>query len=70
MWEFTHEETIEAPMEVVFDLMTDLPNYKNWNPFLVTCSGQVEIGGVPEHQLVHESEACKGYHGILETGLQ
>jgi hypothetical protein len=46
MWEFTVEETINAPMEVVFKLITDLPNYQNWNPFLIKASGVVKVGGV------------------------
>ena len=33
MWEFTHEETIDAPVEVVFGLMSDLPKYRIGIPF-------------------------------------
>jgi len=39
MWEFTHEETIDAPVEQVFNLLTDLPSYQNWNPFLIKAKG-------------------------------
>ena len=46
MWEFTHEETIEAGPEVVFALITDLPNYRHWNPFLVEAGGDVSLNGV------------------------
>jgi len=46
MWEFTHIEIIEASCEDVFRLIADLPNYENWNPFLVTASGNVKVGGV------------------------
>lgn len=46
MWEFTHTEIIDAPCEKVFRIISDLPNYKNWNPFLVSASGNVEVGGV------------------------
>jgi hypothetical protein len=66
MWEFTHEETIGAPVEVVFSLMTDLPKYKDWNPFLVTCSGQVEIGGVVSGKSVLGKATTSYRHKIFE----
>ena len=46
MWEFVHEESIHAPADVVFQLMSDLPRYKDWNPFLVEASGDIRMGGV------------------------
>jgi len=66
MWEFAHEETIEAPVEVVFDLMTDLPNYNNWNPFLATCFGQVEVGGVVSGKSVLGKATTSYRHKIFE----
>ncbi|MBN2099341.1 MAG: SRPBCC domain-containing protein [Dehalococcoidia bacterium] len=66
MWEFTHEQTIDAPVEVVFRLMTDLPSYRNWNPFLVTCSGPVEIGGVVSGKSVLGKARTSYRHKIFE----
>ena len=28
MLDYTFEDTIDAPIEIVFDLISDLPNYK------------------------------------------
>ena len=66
MWEFTHEETIEGPVEVVFKLMNDLPNYENWNPFLVACSGRVETGGVVHGKSVLGKAKTPYRHKIFE----
>ena len=39
MLDFIHEETIDAPPEVVFGLIADLPAYAEWNPFITADSG-------------------------------
>jgi len=57
---------LEAPVDVVFDLITDLPNYKNWNPFLVTCSGKVELGGVVSGKSVLGKATTSYRHKIFE----
>ena len=46
MWQFSHEEIIDAPVEAVFRLIVDLPDYQNWNPFLIEAAGDVAVGGV------------------------
>jgi hypothetical protein len=66
MWEFTHEETIDASAEVVFDLISDLPNYQNWNPFLIIAVGQVEIGGVVSGKSVLGKFTTSYRHKIFE----
>jgi hypothetical protein len=66
MWEFTHEETIDAPVEVVFGLMSDLLKYRNWNPFLITCSGRVEMGGVVSGKSVLGKSTTSYRHKIFE----
>ena len=35
---------IEASPDRVWEALTDLSDYHNWNPFVVTASGQVEVG--------------------------
>ena len=66
MWEFTHEETIDAPPELVFSLISDLPNYKNWNPFLITAEGHVEMGGVVSGKSVLGRFTTSYRHKIYE----
>jgi len=38
------EIDIEASPEVVWDILTDLERYADWNPFVVSSTGDVEIG--------------------------
>jgi hypothetical protein len=37
---------IQAPAEVVWRLLTDLPRFQEWNPFIREASGQIRAGGV------------------------
>ena len=37
-------ETIEAPPERVWQILTDLDSYPDWNPFIIEGSGQVTEG--------------------------
>ena len=39
MLDFIHEEIIDAPSDVVFSLIADLPAYAEWNPFITAESG-------------------------------
>lgn len=38
------EITIDAPVEVVWRHLTDLPRYQEWNPFIVEAAGEVAVG--------------------------
>ena len=40
----THTIDIAASPEEVWRVLTDLPAYKDWNPFLIEASGAVEVG--------------------------
>ena len=66
MWEFTHEETIDAPPETVFGLISDLPNYKKWNPFLIIASGNVEMDGIVTGKSVMGRFTTSYRHKIFE----
>jgi hypothetical protein len=35
---------IEAPAQVVWEILTDLANYHRWNPFVVNAAGVVAMG--------------------------
>lgn len=41
----TTSEYIEAPPEKVWRVLTDLPSYSEWNPFIIEGSGKLEEGG-------------------------
>ncbi len=38
------EITIDASKEKVWNILTDLDNYKNWNPFIIISEGKVREG--------------------------
>ncbi len=42
--ELRTEITIDAPTDVVWDVLTDLDRYDEWNPFVVESAGRVEVG--------------------------
>ncbi len=66
MWQFEHQEIIDAPVEVVFRLISDLPNYPNWNPFLIIARGKVEMGGVISGKSVLGKHTTSYRHKIFE----
>jgi hypothetical protein len=66
MWEFTHDEVIDAPPEVVFGVIADLPSYEQWNPFLVAASGRVEVGAVVSGKSVLGKIATSYRHRVYE----
>lgn len=43
--------TIEAPASVVWQVLTDLPNYEAWNPFCFKAESTLEIGAPMNMQL-------------------
>jgi hypothetical protein len=44
MKKLTAEITIEAPTTVVWEILTDLNSYKEWNPFIISSEGEVTEG--------------------------
>ena len=38
------EIAIDAPAEVVWDVLLDLEHYDEWNPFIIESSGRPEVG--------------------------
>ena len=38
------EIEIDAPTETVWETLTKLENYPNWNPFIVSAEGTVAVG--------------------------
>jgi hypothetical protein len=39
-----HSSEIEAPAAVVWEVITDLPSYPAWNPFVVACRSTLAVG--------------------------
>ncbi|MGI9623742.1 MAG: SRPBCC family protein [Acidimicrobiales bacterium] len=46
------EITIDASPEVVWDILTDLGRYPDWNPFVVSSEGAVEVGAELVNRMV------------------
>lgn len=51
----TVSETVEiaAPARIVWDILTDLPRYNEWNPFCVRAVSTLEMGAAVEMKLVN-----------------
>jgi hypothetical protein len=43
-FEITHVLDIDAPVDVVWEVVTDLPRYGEWNPFQVSARSTLEPG--------------------------
>jgi len=43
--------TIEAPASIVWEILTDLPRYGEWNPFCFSAQSTLEMGAPVEMQL-------------------
>src|SRR6185436_11348114 len=39
-----HDLPVEAPPERVWEVVTDLARYPDWNPFVVACASTLEVG--------------------------
>lgn len=44
---------IEAPASVVWEVLTDLPSYSDWNPFCVRAESTLEMGAPVKMKLVN-----------------
>jgi hypothetical protein len=45
MTEIRNTIEIEASAALVWSVLTDLPGYRDWNPFIVRASGRLAVGG-------------------------
>lgn len=36
---------VDAPPEIVWNVITDLPRYQDWNPFITELAGDLRVGG-------------------------
>ncbi len=45
MIEVKAETEIDAPAEKVWSVLTDLPRFSSWNPFIRKAFGSMEVGG-------------------------
>lgn len=44
-FEITTEILINAPIDIVWKTLTNFEDYKNWNPFIISLSGDIHQGG-------------------------
>lgn len=45
MYRIETEISIPAPAELVWDILCDLDHYQDWNPFIISAKGALEVGG-------------------------
>ncbi len=43
-WSITTEIIIKAPANLVWNILTHLPAYSRWNPFLIEAAGEIKKG--------------------------
>ena len=43
MFEINHTLTVKAPTETVWNVISDLDSYGEWNPFVVACDSTLEV---------------------------
>lgn len=55
------EIEIDTPASVVWEVLTDLDNYPNWNPFCIEVESTLEIGAPVEMTLVDYSGATETF---------
>jgi len=55
------EVEIDAPASVVWEVLTDLDNYPNWNPFCVAVESTLEIGAPVNMTLADYSGATETF---------
>jgi hypothetical protein len=55
----TRSETVEiaAPAKIVWDILTDLPRYNEWNPFCIRAVSSLEMGASVEMTLINYATA-------------
>mgnify|MGYP001825684409 FL=1 len=51
MKQLVTEIEIEAPAEAVWEVLTGLDAYPEWNPFIVSAAGQIEVGATLRNRL-------------------
>ena len=61
------EVEIDAPVDLVWDVLTDLRGYAAWNPWLVDCSGAPEPGAEVVAQVMLNGRPRRAVHRVLEV---
>jgi hypothetical protein len=56
---------IEAPAELVWEVITDFPRYGEWNPFVVACQSTLKPGDPIDLQVVLTSRPQKQREWII-----
>jgi hypothetical protein len=65
MWKRSEAIAIEAPPEVVYDVIADLGSYDQWNPWIIRASGRAEEGKVVRVTARLGARRMKVQHRIL-----
>jgi hypothetical protein len=59
------EADIQAPASVVWDLLTDLPNYGSWNPWVLDATGDLVPGGRVDVHVQMGNQVLAAEHYVL-----
>ncbi len=67
-----HTHEIEAPAETVWQVLTDLPAYPDWNPFVVAAESSLEVGAAMDMRvrvLPFMAQSQREWVTAVEPGL-
>ena len=67
MLRLSEERVIDAPAETVFDVITDLAGYEQWNPWIVKASGTPAEGATIRVKSLVGGRKIKVDHRILRN---
>jgi polyketide cyclase/dehydrase/lipid transport protein len=59
------EAEIQAPASVVWELLSDLPGYASWNPWIIEAHGDLVPGGTVYVQAANGGQPIQAEHYVL-----
>lgn len=62
---FSADAVIDADIELVWAILTDLPGYKDWNPWVIEAEGDLTPGGHATVQVKLNGSVQKAEHIVL-----
>jgi hypothetical protein len=64
---FHTETVINSDIQDVWKMLTDLPQYSSWNPWVVEASGNVVVGGNVNVTVILNGRSINASHIILDV---
>jgi uncharacterized protein YndB with AHSA1/START domain len=62
---FEEQAVIAAPVDRIWDILTDLPKYAEWNPWIPSAEGDLEPGGIVWCDVMLGQKKQRAKHVVL-----